>query len=251
MKPPKRKQNEKNFDNNQPRLFKKDNVKNNPAGKEANTNNGNECQTVKSEIIKVVILEDNRKNKQAVVANIISFISLIVAIIGFIFAYLLFEQTKNQLIKENQSFLQIKDFKLSSLDIGQPMKVDFIRINTGNLPIIVKSAKIGYTFSENGIDTNPFETPLGDTINEVYSNIFVSKEFPMEGQFLSRENIPIWVIQRFDEKKSALFFYGEVKYENVADKSSYVYVFNIKINSDNPTHSIAIYYDTKPINNQD
>ncbi|MDQ2752191.1 MAG: hypothetical protein M3R72_04120 [Bacteroidota bacterium] len=251
MKPKRGQASQKQPDkNNQSQPPIKNNVKNASTDEKTNGKSTNEHQTIQTEPTKIIIVDDQRSNKQAIWANVVSTVSLIVAVTGFIFAYLLFNETKNQYVKQNQSFLQLKNFTLASLKEDEKMIISYDRINTGNLPILIKSGKYGYTFAAT-FENNPFDSQTGDTLRQLYSNIFVTQQAPMGGQFITKNPIPAWIVNKAKIGEFDIFFYGQIQYENVASKDSFTYTFNIKLTTDNPDHSIAVFYDTKKNNEED
>ncbi len=95
-----------------------------PANKPQNPNDRQSSQAVPTEPTKIIITDDKRKDKQALIANIISGLGFLLAIAIFIITYLLFKEAVSQnKTAENNLQLARDQFEQSKRDNEQAKRI--------------------------------------------------------------------------------------------------------------------------------
>lgn len=135
-------------------------------------------------------------------------------------------ETKDQFKKINRPFIGITQLEVDSIKAGNPFKMTYVLSNIGNYPVKLLGSK-RQLWSDYKVPK--WESIKADSIVIDTLGAFVSKDKPVQMDYISTRILSQNEIDLFEKYGHTLYFYGYFDYENLITRDTMSYYFKLKI----------------------
>lgn len=119
-------------------------------------------------------------------------------------------ESQKQFEKTNKPYLQLRDFKITTLEENKPLKFQYVLQNLGSYPARIIDTEVGYFVDFKDSSDNPYSRNLirkHDT-----SENYIIKEAPFSQYFNTESPISVFHYENLKNKKSFVYFFGDIIY---------------------------------------